>query len=275
MRHLLIFLFLLIAPSWSQNPPPRPAPKAAVSRPPNQKSEGTLRQTSDEQRGSEQAPFVIRVLSSDNARHEPQANNEKGIGNPNKSWGLSDKIAAIAIVVGFLQFVALVWTVLVMIFNGRRQLRAYVLGENAGISEGSTVTPPNPAYANIPGVGMLIKNGGQTPAYHVISSMYIAVILVAQEDVALVVPPIPQQFSLTLGSGSNFTKLLWFDRQLTAGEIADIATGTRAIYLYGRIQYRDAFKKARYTNFRLRYTGQFPPPPNAMFWFCDKGNDAN
>lgn len=49
------------------------------------------------------------------------------------------------------------------------------------------LTPPDPSKANIPGVAMLSKNGGQTPAYDVVSWAQIAVIQVAQENTALVV----------------------------------------------------------------------------------------
>jgi hypothetical protein len=192
------------------------------------------------------------------------------------SWGLSDKIAVIASTVAFLQFVALVWTVMVMILNGRRQLRAYVAPENVGILDGNMLSPPQPARANVPGIGMLIKNCGQTPAYRVISWAQIAVIAVNNEALSLVLPAsLEERFSNTLSAGSTFNKALWFDRPLTPNEIIDIASGARAIYLYGRIEYRDAFKKRRYTNFRLQYVGQFPPLPNAILKFSDKGNDAN
>jgi hypothetical protein len=195
--------------------------------------------------------------------------------NPNIPWGLSDKIAVIASIVAFLQFIALVWTVIVMIRNGRRQLRAYVLPENSGILEGTTLVPPQPAKANVPGVGMLIKNGGQTPAYNVISVAKIAVIPVVNENTALPLPPMVQQFPLTLGAGSTFSKALWFDRPLTVQEISDIGIGIQAIYLFGRIEYRDAFKKRHFANFRLHYMGQFPPHPTAYFNFSQRGNDAN
>src|ERR1019366_7341629 len=79
----------------------------------------------------------------------------------------------------------------------------------------------------------------------------------------------------TLGPNCTFNKWLWYDRPLAANEIADMATGVRAVYVYGRIQYRDALEKVRFTNFRLHYVGQFPPPQSAIFNFSEKGNDAN
>ena len=272
MRYLLILLLLLIvAPAWSQSPASPSTAQAIDRRPPSQKSESTKEQINTEQRGSEQAPFVIKLLPPT----ESQPNGEKGAGNPNNSWGLSDKIAVIASIVAFLQFVALVWTVVVMILNGRRQLRAYVGPENMGIFEGNMMSPPQPARVNVPGVAMLIKNCGQTPAYKVVSWAKIAVIAVNEETLALALPPIMEQrFSNTLAAGGTFQKSLWFDRPLTPTEIADIANGVRAIYLYGRIEYQDAFKRRRFTNFRHHYIGQFPPLPNAILNFSDKGNDA-
>jgi hypothetical protein len=196
--------------------------------------------------------------------------------NISPSWSLSDKIAVIASVVAFLQFVALVWTVMVMIFNGRRQLRAYLAVDTVGIFEGNMVSPPQPARVNTPGIAMFIKNYGQTPAYKVVSMARIAVIPVIDETLSLVLPAqLEQRFATTLSAGSTFNKALWFDRPLTLNEIADIATGVRAIYAYGRIEYVDAFKKYRVSNFRLHYTGQFPPLPNAVLSISDKGNDAN
>jgi hypothetical protein len=50
-------------------------------------------------------------------------------------WGLSDKIAVIASVAAFLQFVVLFATVWVMIVNGRRQLRPYVVVQSAEFIE--------------------------------------------------------------------------------------------------------------------------------------------
>ncbi len=196
--------------------------------------------------------------------------------NSSHSWGLSDKIAVIASIVAFLQFAALIWTVLVMIFNGRRQLRAYVAVDTVGIFEGNMVSPPQPARVNTPGIAMFIKNYGQTPAYKVVSMFRIAVIAVTDEVLSLVLPEqLEERFATTLSSGSTFNKAVWFDRPLTPNEIADIGTGVRAIYVYGRIQYVDAFKKKRISNFRLHYTGQFPPLPDAVLSISDKGNEAS
>jgi hypothetical protein len=159
--------------------------------------------------------------------------------------------------------------------SSERQLQAYVLPEQVGVFDGTTVNPPQPARANVPGVFMLIKNFGQTPAYRVVSWAQIAVIVVANENAMLGVPPMAEHFATTLGPGGTFNKALWFDRPLSPNEIADIAAGVRSIYVYGKIEYQDTFKKSRFTNFRLHYSGAYPAPPNSILGFSERGNDAN
>jgi hypothetical protein len=268
-------LFPVLALVLLQNPTPRPTPQTTEGRPPNQKSESAKQQADTAQRGSEQSPLVIKILSPEQAQKESGYDSEKRPNHPTNSWSLSDKIAVIASIVAFLQFLALVVTIFVISRIGRRQLRAYVLPENSGILEGNMLNPPQPAKANIPGVGMLIKNGGFTPAFNVRSLAQIAVIPVVNENTALVVLPLPQQYPLTLGAGSTFSKAQWFNRALTPQEITDIAIGVQAIYLYGRIEYTDIFKRNHFANFRLHYTGQFPPLPTAYFLFSQGGNSAD
>jgi hypothetical protein len=258
-----------------QNPSPRPLPQQSERRPPNQESQSTQQQTDTEKRGSEQSPLVIKILPSVQTETESQHNDNEGINKPRGFWGLSDRIAVIATVVAFLQFTALVCTVLVMVLTGRRQLRAYVLPEAGSLYDGTTLVPPQPAKTNFPFVSLTLKNSGQTPAYRVTGYIQIAVTPVANEDAALILQPVEERFSLTLGSGTTFHKSVWLDRALAANEIADIATGVRAIYMYGRIEYRDAFNKRRFVNIRLHYTGVYPPVGNPLLLFSQKGNGAN
>jgi hypothetical protein len=155
----------------------------------------------------------------------------------------------------------------------REQLRAYVFPDSAVLCDGMALSPPIPGKANEPGVVLAWKNTGQTPASNVISWGQVAVIEPINES-RLTVPPLQSVFASHLGAGSVGTKSLWFGRALTPSEIADIAAGARAIYLFGRIEYSDIFRKKRFTNFRLAYAGIFPPPPGVIFNVCEKGNEA-
>ncbi|VTZ28510.1 hypothetical protein MPC1_9370002 [Methylocella tundrae] len=189
-------------------------------------------------------------------------------------WHLSDKIAAITTIAALLQFIALIFTLFVMVRNGRRQLRAYVFPNDACIYEGTMLEPPIMVHKNKPGVLLNFRNCGQTPAYNVVSWADLEIAEPLNEE-KLVAPKLEQKFPASLGANSVMSKTIWYRRSLTENEISDINNGAKAIYLFGRIEYQDAFKKKRATNFRLRYNGPFPPPKGVIFLHCEKGNDAN
>jgi hypothetical protein len=136
------------------------------------------------------------------------------------------------------------------------------------------LTPPQPARANTPGVILNFKNYGQTPAYKVTSWADIVIAEPINED-RMIPPYIPTKYPATLGPDATMPKPIWFSRPLTPAEIIDIGNGSRAIYVYGKIVYSDAFKRRRFTDFRFRYTGVFPPPQGVIFLHCEHGNEAN
>jgi hypothetical protein len=188
---------------------------------------------------------------------------------------LDEKIALIAIAVGFLQFLALVITIGVQKAGSKRQLRAYVYPDNAGLVDGTMLTPPQENRRNEPGITMLLKNSGQTPAYEVRSWANINIIEPINES-RLEIPKLSSALSNNnVGSNGMISKAVWFGRALTSGEIEDIEKGVKAIYLFGRIEYRDVFKKDRFTNFRLFYSGKFPVKEGMNFYYCQKGNESD
>lgn len=155
-----------------------------------------------------------------------------------------------------------------------RQMRAYVLPDNASIWDGMTLDVPQPGRKGVPGVVLVIRNSGATPAYSVVSWAAIDVVDTRNEG-TLSAPLLQPQFSNTLAPQGTFTKALWFHRPLTDHEISDIATGIRGIYVYGRIEYRDVLEKERYSNFRVRYSGVYPAAKGSFFNFSEAGNDAD
>jgi len=164
---------------------------------------------------------------------------------------------------------ALMWQTEITRRSWQRQLRAYVLPERVGF------LASDPANPNIPCVAIVIKNSGQTPAYKLVSWMKLAVIPRAEEYIGLPVPQMEERSPMTIGAQGEFHKTCALDRPLTANEITDIGDGTRAIYVYGKMVYQDTFKKARFTDFRLHYVGAYPPPGDTLFFFSERGNDAN
>jgi len=179
--------------------------------PPRQDSQSTQQQSDAQQRGTEQSPFIIKILPASEAQEKSGTGAKQGPDKGADAWNLSDRIAAIASIAAFLQFIALVATVWIMVRNGRRQLRAYVFLEKAGIVDGTVLNPPVPAHANEPGVALTFRNSGQTPAYKVVSWAKIEVIEPIHEA-SLVVPPLMLQFPRWLGANSEMPKTLWFGR---------------------------------------------------------------
>jgi len=82
--------------------------------------------------------------------------------------------------------------------------------------------------------------------------------------------------SVVLGPDIISTKIRYLDNPLTAGQIADLRASTGAIYVYGEIQYTDAFKVKRVTKYRMihnRNTG--PIGVTTDLTFADRGNEAS
>ncbi len=219
------------------------------------------------------------VLSSGSASAMPKqpsisSGKETNKQNEPPTWSLSDKIAFWAVVAGTLQAAALLMTLRLMQLSARRQLRAYVFAETFDLFDGATMQPPQPAHINEPGVLLMLKNSGQTPAYNVVSTATIQVIEPIHEA-RLIAPPLVDKFSANLGPGTSIRNAPWLGRQLTPADVADINSGAKGLYLYGRIEYRDVFKKKRFTAFRLRYVGQYPPTGPAALNFTEAGNQSD
>src|SRR5262249_43579801 len=99
-------------------------------------------------------------------------------------------------------------------------------------------------------------------------------VLPISDEAKLEVPKLHELSQINLGTNSQMPKHLAFHRALSEDEIEDIRFGRKAIYVYGRAEYRDAFSRKRFSNFRLRYTGVYPPAKGASLSVCDEGNEA-
>jgi hypothetical protein len=158
----------------------------------------------------------------------------------------------------------LVWLGFLQFSTTRAQLRAYIYPDQMGLFPGS----PQPSVYTV------FKNFGQTPAPTVVSWAQIDIIEPRHEN-TLVIPKMEKKFPMALGAGGTFSKTTSYPRALNAQEIADIKSGVRAIFYYGRAEYTDAFGRTRFTNFRVFYVGVFPVSAGMSFSTCDTGNDAS
>jgi len=160
--------------------------------------------------------------------------------------------------------------------NARRQLRAYVNPDSIILWDGTTLTPPQPQRANVPGIVMQWRNTGETPAKNVVSWSRVAVFSPRVEDRYNPPARLDNRFSHTLGRGIPGSRSVWYRRALTPQQIVDVRTGRLGIYFYGRIEYQDIFGRPHWTTYKFVYTTSvFPPIGGGMFNICLSGNDSD
>jgi hypothetical protein len=220
-------------------------PEAKSQPAPEQNPQGTQQQSSPEQRGSERAPFIVKIIPPQDAQETKAAPREREDGREDswsaifRGWVVSDKIAAIASLVAFLQFLVLLAVVLVMFRTSRRQLRAYV-----SMDEGSVRLVDDPNGEQILEGYVKLKNFGNTPAYEYRNFAMIKVLNVNA-------PPFEETSVADgrglLGPGAETALSVYW--RPSDGDLAAIRAGTKRIFVWGEAYYVDAFGKNRYFKF--------------------------
>ncbi len=268
-----------------QNQPPARAPYAG--------SLGKQQNISKSSEGAstnqnEHAEIAIAVEPPPGVQANGQSKgDEKAASNdPRQLWSLSDKIAVGACIAGFAQFLALITTIWIMIRNGRRQLRAYVIVERGIIAN---VANPISEYGkrqatvaqlSVPSTGpvaqITIKNTGQTPAYKLVhwGNMEIREFPLTSQLPEM--PPPPEPFCSVLGPTIAEVKTLRIRKPLSEEEILGLRDGSKAAYCHGTIVYRDAFNKACTTHYRVMYSAitGIEIGTSTDLTVCSRGNEA-
>jgi hypothetical protein len=173
-------------------------------------------------------------------------------------------ITAVATVLLTFVTVGLVWIGYLQIATSRRQLRAYL-----SIGHGNLV---NFDDAN-PVVQVLIKNSGQSPAYSV--EAWNAVLLHQLPlRVQLTQPPNAEIIRAYLGPGMSFhlgTNLTNFPEAARDA----IRAGRQAVFVFGNVDYRDAFGKRHFMRWRMFFGEDSARRPDGSLSVCPEGNEAN
>ena len=220
----------------------------------NKAADNRQKQTATDERGTDKSPLSIKLLNTGKSEAETaqEANQEKNTVDTNR-WVIRLGFAGIGI--ALLQLIAFIFqairlkqTINVMKDTAERQLRAYVSGMPFHIS---SFDESHYAF-----VRFRITNEGQTPAYNMTHSA----------EIVLCPHPIPDAFIFPSNLTATSFPVVLFPhvplegikgaRIFTVDEIAGIRNGTMRIYMYGRIDYRDAFhdKRTRWTTFRFSLT---------------------
>jgi len=239
LHRLVIALALFAAfetDSWGQSQQPSARPG----------TDSTQKQPAEQDKPPVQSAPIAEIKEPVKAQEKPKADSNEGHGKLPETWSLSDKIAVIASVVAFLQFLALIATVFVMRRTAERQLRAYIMVDTARID--------NLKVGEKPVAHLTFKNSGQTPAREV--SHWCAMgfdtfphripIKSVDEDEEFNPRPLAPQGVIHTRTDER--------RALNQATMDAIVEGTYAVYVVGQIRYFDAFGVRRETDFML-YAG--------------------
>jgi hypothetical protein len=157
-------------------------------------------------------------------------------------------------------------TVQVMEVTAKRQLRAYVNYNGGSVINFDGASPL---------VQVVIRNFGQTPAYNVRTRINIWV-----TPTPLTTPFRDLDADITqrggvLGPQSHFVLgRALVDRPLTPTVKSEIRNDSRGLFVFGDINYVDAFGENQLTTFRLVYGGGEEIHPEGNLATCEEGNEA-
>lgn len=148
--------------------------------------------------------------------------------------------------------------------HSERELRAYVHVSEASIRNfGSSI----PVEANLS-----VKNFGQTPAYDFCLITGLGIHELPRHDFTPYERTEGLESKGTLGPGDSVEVPRVMPKVLTPEICQRILRREVAIFCFGKIDYRDAFGKARFTNFR--YIAQPVTSHILSFTATENGNDA-
>lgn len=285
----LILALALIGFSFQQ-PSPSKLPNQGVSGPPHQEAPSTKQQTNNQQKDSEKPVSINDQGDASYTNTEPKRHYAEEQEKRSKGWGIGDKIAAIVAGIGFFQFMALCATYFIMRNTAIRQLRAYVFINGIIIGNISGVPPSNAIRQTPipfgpwvfqpekgPVVMISLKNSGQTPAYEVTYRATLGYREYPLGEKPLVPAPLPPFSSKsTMPPGAIAGHEFEFPAPLDDARIDALKKGTAAIYVFGKIFYRDAFKKKRFSNFRFIHNNiSGPIGKTTAMTVCENGNETN
>ena len=188
------------------------------------------------------------------------------------TWtGANDKaISAISTVVIATFTAALFLATFLLWFGGERhserQLRAYISFDRGSVVDWEGTAPV---------ILAVFKNFGQTPAYNVVYRVEAQASDIPLSQALTMTDKAFQSSAGVVGP----TASLSIKQALQNPPIAEIKKflvgPNKALYLFGRIDYVDAFKAPRWTTFCLFYNPTDPAAGKVDLAICGQGNDAN
>jgi hypothetical protein len=180
------------------------------------------------------------------------------------------EIVAISTVVMAIFTIALTWSTYLLWKSGEkhseRELRAYL-----GIAEGDIQQHVDPAKGRLK-AQMVIRNTGQTPAYNVRLIASFDFHKIPRTEFAAYGIGKIQQSNATIDPGVEVIVPLVAEKLVSEENFKAVREGRFAFFFYGRIEYRDTFRKERFRNFRWIADND---DTGSLAWrVCEEGNES-
>ena len=151
--------------------------------------------------------------------------------------------------------------------SAQRQLRAYV--NIAGVAARNVTDITKTIQYHI-----VIENTGRTPAYQV-RMVYTAELLEYPLSLYPAAEVSGYLSETIIGGGRDAETVFDAERPLRQNEVSALASGTKAIYVFGRIDYQDIFERGHWTRFRFMIGGPVLPRSDGPLAACDEGNECS
>jgi hypothetical protein len=224
-------LLLLAFQAHAQSPGPLQIRQEKDS-PPQEVSTRNKQQPKDDERHADKVPIIINIQSPDKPNQEPA-----GPQKPQKSppdWLLY--LTGIAAGAAVLQGLALFLTIAVTRWGSKRQLRAYI-----------SVTPKEVLNWRYPsyrlGIFLMVKNHGSTPGFEITYDFNVRAVSELPKPAVVTEKFIPNN---ALFPDEELPVRLFMNGSLTGTEIDEIEKGTKSLFMWGTLSYRDVFGRSRW-----------------------------
>jgi hypothetical protein len=192
------------------------------------------------------------------------------VSESNRLISLNTQMAVFSLLATIAATGLLIWTFKETRSTSRRELRAYIFPENVGIY---CLINQIPKVENGKvGSTVHIKNTGQTPAYNVRHVSHLA-IWEQSDEAALIADTLVGAPSNSMPPGGIVTASRRMKDKLTRQQQAGLKNGKLAIYVFGRIEYTDAFGNDQFTVYKFGYAA-WPLNENLTMTFASTGNEA-
>lgn len=244
-----------------------------------QQNAGYSYQPADKARGNivgiSQSPTAASKLYCQNPQNDKAAElcvqwaGVEQVSESNRLTSINTRLGVASLIATAIATLMLIWTLVETRETARRELRAYLYVNACGIVIGTATHNRGRPFSVV-----RITNSGATPAHRVRHWSSVACGTLDDETNMMAPSNLDGLPYSTMAANGDSTSDRTFETPLTATQKRLIKKGEMMVFVFGAIEYFDAFERLRRTDYRLYHSGIWPPPPDVILRFCNTGNEA-